>query len=124
MWIITTWQCISQKVTVKGFKKRCISDAPPVGTSKSPSYDVTIVIGDMNAQVGKEEMYHPTIGKQSLHEITNDNGYRLIQFATFNNMIIGSTMFQHKKIHKSTWTAPNRAFESQTDHIVIHARHM
>jgi hypothetical protein len=49
---------------------------------KSPSYDVQIFIGDMNAQVRKEEMYCPTIGKQSLHEKTNDNGYRLIQFAT------------------------------------------
>ena len=46
---------------------------------QSPSYDVKIVIGDMNSQVGKEEMYCPTIGKQSLHEKTNDNGYRLIQ---------------------------------------------
>ena len=27
MWIITILQCISQKVTVKGFKKRCISNA-------------------------------------------------------------------------------------------------
>ena len=27
MWIITTWQCISPKVTVKGFKKCCIFNA-------------------------------------------------------------------------------------------------
>ena len=91
---------------------------------KSPSFDVKIVIGDMNAQVGKEEMYYPTIGKQSLHEKTNDNGYRLIQFATLNNMMIGSTMFQHRNIHKPTWTAPDRLFESQIDHMVIDARHM
>jgi len=78
----------------------------------------------MNAQVGKEEMYYPTIGKQSLHENTNDNGSCLIQFATLNNMVIGSTMFQHKNIHKPTWTAPDRSFESQFDHMVIDARHM
>ena len=31
---------------------------------QSPSYDVKIVIGDINLQVGKEEMYCPTIGKK------------------------------------------------------------
>jgi len=36
----------------------------------------------MNAQVGKGEIYRPTIGSHSLYESTNDNGYRLIQFAT------------------------------------------
>jgi hypothetical protein len=27
MWILTAWQCISPKVTVKGFKKCCLSNA-------------------------------------------------------------------------------------------------
>ena len=27
MWIITAWQCISPEVSVKGFKKCCISNA-------------------------------------------------------------------------------------------------
>ena len=27
MWIITAWQCISPEVTVKGFKRCCISSA-------------------------------------------------------------------------------------------------
>jgi hypothetical protein len=27
MWIIKAWQCISSAVTVKGFKKCCISNA-------------------------------------------------------------------------------------------------
>jgi len=73
-----------------------------------PSYDVKIVAGDMNAQIGKEEVYCPTLGKHSLHERTNGNGYRLVQLAALNNMVIGSTMFPHKNIHKSTWTAPDR----------------
>jgi len=89
-----------------------------------PSYDVKIVVGDMNAQIGKEEVYCPTIGKHSLHESTNDNDYRLIQFPALNNMVIGSTMFPHKNIHKSTWTALDRLFESQIGHMVIDTRHM
>ena len=91
---------------------------------ESPSYDAKIIIGDMNAQVGKEEIYRPTIGSHSLHKNTNDNGYRLIQFGTLNNMVIGSTMFQHRNIHKPTWTAPDRSFENQIDRMVIDARHM
>ena len=91
---------------------------------KCPSYDVKIVIGDMNAQIGKDDVYCPTIGKHSLHESTNDNDYCLIQFATLNNMVIGSTMLPHKNIHKCTWIAPDRLFEIQIDHMVIDARHM
>jgi len=60
-----------------------------------PSYDVKIVVGDMNAQTGKEEVHCPTTGKHSLHESKNDNGYRLIQSAALNKMVIGSTMFPH-----------------------------
>ena len=91
---------------------------------ESPSYDAKIIMGDMNAQAGKEEIYHPTIGSHSLHENTNDNGYHLIHFATLNNMVMGSIMFQHRNIHKPTWTAPDRSFENQIDHMVIDARHM
>ena len=39
-------------------------------------------------------------------------------------MVIGSTMFQHKNVHKPTWMVPDRSFESQIDHMVIDARHM
>jgi hypothetical protein len=48
----------------------------------------------MNAQIGREEMYQPTIGNQGFHQETNDTG-RLVNFAAFRNMVIGSTMFEH-----------------------------
>jgi hypothetical protein len=35
-----------------------------------------ILLGDFNAKVGREDISKPTIGKESLHEISNDNRVR------------------------------------------------
>jgi hypothetical protein len=40
------------------------------------------VVGDANAKVRRETVHQPTIGKHSLHESTNENGLRLVDFAT------------------------------------------
>ena len=69
-----------------------------------PKYDVKIIIGDANAQVGKEQEFCPTIGRNSIHETSNNNGERLIDFAASRNQIIGSAIFNHKKINLATWS--------------------
>jgi hypothetical protein len=33
-----------------------------------------ILLGVFNAKVGREDIFKPTIGNESLHEISNDNG--------------------------------------------------
>jgi hypothetical protein len=43
---------------------------------KFPKYHTKILLGDFNAKVGKEDIFKPTIGNESLHEISNDNGVR------------------------------------------------
>jgi hypothetical protein len=45
-----------------------------------------ILLGDFNAKVGREEISKLTIGNESLHEISNGNGVRLVNFATSNNL--------------------------------------
>ena len=88
-----------------------------------PKHDVKIVIGDLNAQVGREEVYRPVIGRFSVHEKTNENGLRLIDFATSKNMAIRSTQFQHSLLGKYTWRSPNGRDETQIDHVLIDGRH-
>jgi hypothetical protein len=41
-----------------------------------------ILFGDFNAQGGREDIFKPTTGNESLQEISNDNGIRVVNFAT------------------------------------------
>jgi hypothetical protein len=65
-----------------------------------------IILGDFNAKGGRENIFKPKFGNESLHEISNDSGVRVVNFATSKNLVIKSTMFPHPKIHKYTWTSP------------------
>ena len=73
---------------------------------KVPKSDLIIILGDVNAKLGKEPAYQKITGKHTLHEETNRNGELLCDFAAANNMIVMSTQFQHKQIHKGTWRSP------------------
>jgi hypothetical protein len=47
-----------------------------------PKYHMKILLGDFNAKVRREDIFKLTIGNESLHETRNDNGVRVINFAT------------------------------------------
>jgi hypothetical protein len=49
-------------------------------------YHMKTVLGDFNAKVGKEDIFKLTIWNESLHEIINDNGVRLVNVATSKNL--------------------------------------
>jgi hypothetical protein len=81
-----------------------------------------ILLGDFNAKVGREDIFKPTIGNESLHEITNDNGVRVVNFATSKSLTVKSTIFPHRNIHKVTWTPPDGRTHNQIYHILIDRR--
>jgi hypothetical protein len=56
-----------------------------------------------------------TIGNESLHKISNDNGVRVVNFATSKNLIVKSARFPHCYIHKYTWTSPDGKTRNQID---------
>jgi hypothetical protein len=78
-----------------------------------------ILLGDFSGKVGREDMFKPTIGNESLHEISNDNGVRVVNFATSKNLVVKSTMFPHCNIRKYTWTSPEGNRHNQIDHVLI-----
>ncbi|XP_008181873.1 craniofacial development protein 2-like [Acyrthosiphon pisum] len=88
-----------------------------------PKNCIKVTVGDFNAQIGKEAPFRPTIGHGSLHNTSNDNGMKLIDFSMAKNLIISSTYFPRKNIHKQTWTSPDGKTKSQIDHVVIDKRY-
>jgi len=67
-------------------------------------------------------MFKPTIGNESLHQDSKDNGVRTVTFATSKNPVVKDTMFPHPNIHKHTWFSPDWEAHNQTDHILIDMR--
>jgi hypothetical protein len=51
------------------------------GFDKFCKHPIKIMLGDFNAKVGREDIFKPTIGNESIHEISNNNGVRVINFA-------------------------------------------
>ncbi|KAL1446132.1 hypothetical protein WDU94_005544 [Cyamophila willieti] len=88
-----------------------------------PSYDIKLIMGDANAQVGKEDVWREVAGRESLHDNTNNNGYRLLSMAAAGNIKIVSTNFPRKNIHKGTWVSPGGNYTNQIDHVLIDSRH-
>ncbi|KAK4872591.1 hypothetical protein RN001_014620 [Aquatica leii] len=69
---------------------------------KTPKYDTLIILGDLNAQVGKEDHIKTVAGKHTIHEKTNDNGNRICNLAAAMNLYLASTKFPHPTKHKIT----------------------
>ena len=80
------------------------------------------LLGNYNAKVGRENIFQPTIGIESVHPESNDNGIRLVNFATSKNLIVKSTKFPHRNIHKYSWTSPDGITHNQIDHVQVDKR--
>lgn len=65
-----------------------------------------IIIGDMNAKIGKEnDATREVMGKHGCG-IINENGEMTREFCVENGLIIGGTLFPYKESHKKDLDIP------------------
>jgi len=75
---------------------------------KTQRIDALILLGDFNAKIWKEHSNERVAGRHILHDITSENGEKLVQLAIAYNLEIRSTKFQHRRIHKGNWKSQDR----------------
>ena len=89
---------------------------------KTPKRDITIVMGDFNAKVGSDNTGKEfTMGTEGLG-VMNENGELFSNFCEQNDLVIGGTVFPHRRIHKVTWKSPDLSTENQIDHLTVSRR--
>ena len=93
--------------------------------SRPSDQDVNILMGDFNAKIGSDNLGYDEVmgndevmGRHGLDEM-NENGERFADACALNNMVIGGSVFLHKRIHKATWVSPDLITENQIDHVCI-----
>ena len=70
---------------------------------QTPKKDILVVQGDWNAKVGRDACGHwQGICGPFCNDDTNEGGLRLLEFATFNALVLANT-FGHHKASRS-WT--------------------
>jgi hypothetical protein len=80
---------------------------------KFPKYLIKIVLEDFSVNVGREEIFKPTVAKERLH------GIRVVNSGISKNLFAKSTMFPHPNINKFTWTSPDGKTHNEIEHISI-----
>ena len=90
---------------------------------KIPKQNLCIIMGDFNAKVGSDNTtLERTMGRNGIGD-RNENGQQLVEFCSENGMVITGTIFNHKDIHKYTWTSSDNNTQNQIDHILVNGKY-
>ena len=58
-----------------------------------------------------------------MHNVISEKRIHLIDFAIEHDLVLESTMFLHKNIHKMTWWSPDNNTFNQIEHVLIDDRY-
>ena len=90
---------------------------------QTPKKDILVVQGNWNAKIG-EDAYENWIGTCGRYCNTKsiERGLRLLEFASYNNLMLANTFGPHKASRGATWHSPKRKHHNQIDCIMVRKR--
>jgi hypothetical protein len=51
-------------------------------------YHMEILLKDLNAKLGRGDIFKPKTGNENLHQGSNDSSVRIVNFATSENLVV------------------------------------
>ena len=90
---------------------------------QTPKQEILVVQGDWNAKVGEDaqEDWGEVCGP-SCNPETNDRGLKLLDFATYNNLVLANTLGNLKPSKRWTWHSPDGTHHNQIEYILVKKR--
>jgi hypothetical protein len=80
-----------------------------------PTYDMKVFLSDFSVKVGK--IFSNLQSGTRVHtKLVMIMELRVVTSATSKNLVVKSTMFHHRSIHKYTWTFPHGQTHNQIDY--------
>ena len=90
---------------------------------QTPKKDILVLQGDWNAKVGRDACGNwQGICGPFCNDDTNERGLRLLEFATFNDLVFVNTLGHHKASIRWTWHSPNGQHHNLIDYILVRKR--
>ena len=84
--------------------------------------EILHLMGDFNAKVGNDNTgYREIMGRHGVGDM-NENGQHLADFCASIRLVIGGTLFPHKKIHKTTCQSPDKKIYNLIEYIYINTK--
>jgi hypothetical protein len=73
---------------------------------------MNMLLGNLNAKVGREDIFKQTVGNESLHKISNDNGVRLV------NSVVITVRYHCYQLHTTFYRTSISRLSSYVDEII------
>ena len=84
-----------------------------------PGRNMVFLLGDFNALVGRNrDRWYPRLDKFGVGQ-ENSNGYRLLQFRRYNNLVITNTVFGHETAHELTRYSRDGKTANLIDYVIV-----
>lgn len=86
---------------------------------QTPKRDITIVLSNLNANVGSDAIgQKPIMGRHNLGSM-NEIGKLNVNFCEQKDLDIDRPIFLHWRMHKVTWTSPDLKTGNQIGHLIV-----